>query len=132
MSHRARGRLIRTVYALCLLGATFNHIRAIADHGWLPEHLPLGSAIYSTSLTFIDPLVAALLFLRPRLGIASTAVVIGTNVPHNLLLTAAYVAPGEFLNVVLSSFMLVGQIVFLVFVVLTAPTAWRDAGDGNS
>jgi hypothetical protein len=121
------GLLIRIVYALCLGGATFNHVRSVLDHGWLPEYLPVASALYWSSLTFLDPLAALLLFVRPRFGIALTVAIIGTNIPHNLSYTAAYAPPGAFVSIVTSSFMMMSQIVFLIFVAATAPTAWRDA-----
>ena len=121
------GLLIRIVYALCVGGGTFNHVRSVLDQGWLPEHVPLPSAIYWSSLTFLDPLAALLLFVRPRIGIALTVAIIGTNVPHNLSYTAAYAPPGAFVSTVTSSFMMMSQMVFLVFVALTAPMAWRDA-----
>ena len=58
------------VYALCLAGATVNHVQAVFARGWLPEQLPLGTALYWSSLTIVDPIAVVLLFLRPRAGIA--------------------------------------------------------------
>jgi hypothetical protein len=48
------GLLIRIIYALCLLGATVNHVRAVHAHGWMPPDLPWGTAVYWSSLTFLE------------------------------------------------------------------------------
>lgn len=124
----ARARLwIRIVYALCLAGATVNHVRAVAAHGWLPERLPLATAIYWGSLTFLDPLAVLLLFIRPRAGIALTAVIIVTDVLHNLWFMASHPLARSFLRDVTSSGFMMSQIVFLLFVAATAAPAWRAA-----
>ena len=119
--------IIRSVYALCLFGATFNHVRAIIAHGIIPAFLPLPSAVYWSSLTLLDPLAAVLLFVRPRLGIILTAVIIVSNVVHNLWFTAEYDAAGLSLEMILHRPFLLMQLLFLVFVGLTAPIAWRSA-----
>ena len=59
------GPLLRIIYALCLLGATVNHLRSVLARGWFPADLPWGTAAYWASLTFLDPLAAILLFVRP-------------------------------------------------------------------
>lgn len=74
----------------------------------------------------IDPLVAALLFIRPRVGVPATVVVIATNVIHNLVATVRYAPAGAFLEYVISSWQMVSQLGFLFFVVAT----WRVATRG--
>ena len=101
-------------------------MRAVANWGWFPEHLPAASAIYWSSLTFLDPLAAVLLFVRPRIGIALTAAIIVSNVAHNLWFTAAHPLHGSLLEDVTSSFFMMSQIAFLLFVGATASMAWRD------
>jgi hypothetical protein len=128
---RSPGLLIRIVYALCLAGATYNHVRAVMEGGWIPAHLPLASAIYWSSLTFLDPLAAVLLFVRPRAGIALTAAIIGTNVPHNLGYLWVHGEAGSFLKDVASNFMVMSQCLFLLFVAVTAPIAWRATFAGE-
>jgi hypothetical protein len=76
--------LIRILYALCLVGATVNHVQAVHARGWLPNDAPLLTAVYWSSLTFLDPLAAVLLFIRPRIGIRATVAVIVSDVLHNL------------------------------------------------
>lgn len=123
---RRWGFWIRIVYALCLGGATVNHVRAALSRGWLPEQLPLATALYWDSLTFLDPLAAVLLFVRPRLGIALTVAIIVSDVAHNLWLMAAYPLSGSFIADVTSSGFMLSQIAFFLFVAATAPLAWRE------
>ena len=122
-----RGFWIRIVYALCLAGATVNHLRAVLDRGWFPAQLPPATALYWSSLTFLDPLAAVLLFVRPRVGIALTAAIIVSNVGHNLWFVAAHPLRGSLLEDVTASPFMISQIAFLLFVAATAPIAWRNS-----
>ena len=119
--------IVRTVWAACLLVGGLNHARILLQHGlfWDYGGANPASAVYWTSLTILDPLVAALLFVRPRLGIASTVVLIVTNVAHNLAVTAYHTPAGELLARVASAPFLLSQIAFMLFVAVTAPSAWK-------
>jgi hypothetical protein len=117
------------IYALCLIGATINHIRAVAAQGWLPAYLPQATAAYWASLTFLDPLVAALLFIRPRAGIAATLAIILSDVTHNLWFAAAYSHSTSIARAVATNPFLLSQIGFLLFVALTTPVAWRELSE---
>lgn len=121
-----RSILIRAIWALCLVAAGLNHARILFEHGLLWDYggAALGSAIYWSSLTVIDPLVAALLFIRPRAGIICTAALIASNVVHNLIVTAAAAPDGQAFADAANPF-LIAQIGFLVFVAATARAAWR-------
>ena len=127
------GLLIRIVYSLCLAGATFNHVRAVLTHGWFPPQLPQATALYWSSLTFVDPLAALLLFVRPRMGIALTALIIVSDVAHNLWFITNHPLGRSFVQGVASSAFMMSQIAFLLFVAATAPVAWREArrADGS-
>jgi hypothetical protein len=122
-----RGFLIRIVYALCLAGATINHVRAVLSRGWLPEQLPMATALYWSSLTIVDPLAAGLLFVHPRIGIALTVLIIVSNVAHNLWFIAAHPLRESLLQDVASSPFMLSQMAFLLFVAATAAVAWRDS-----
>ena len=124
-----RSRIVRGIWAACLLLAALNHLRILLQHGlsWDYHGLGWASAAYLSSLTVLDPLVAVLLFARPRIGAAATIVLIVTNVAHNLAVTAAHVPGDEFLARVVSAPQLLGQVAFMVFVLATARTA--SAGD---
>ena len=125
---KRRALWIRIVYALCLAGATVNHVRAVLAHGWLREGLPAATTLYWGSLTFLDPLAVVLLFLRPRLGIALTGAIIASNVAHNLWFMASHPLRGSLVEDVTSSAFMISQIAFLLFVAVTAPIAWRETG----
>ncbi len=128
-----RSLLIRSIWAACLLIAAANHARILLRHGlfWHYGDVPWPSAVYWTSLTFLDPLAVALLFLRPKLGILATATLIATNVTHNLALTAHYAPAGEFLNHAANPLM-ASQVAFLLFVAVTAHAAWKGAPNRRS
>lgn len=129
-----RGRIIRNIWAVCLLLAGLNHARILLQHGWFWDYYgaSLASTIYWSSLTFIDPVVAALLFVRPRIGAPATVVVITTNVAHNLALTANYTRDDAPLRYVVSSPQLMSQIGFLLFVIATWRMAWRNVRKVNA
>ena len=59
--------VLRTVYALCLLGATYNHATAIVQYGLFWDHggIPIASTVFWTTLVVIDPAAIILLFARP-------------------------------------------------------------------
>ena len=105
-----------------------NHARILLQHGlfWDYGGVAWTSAAYWSSLTIIDPTVAALLFARPRLGIVSTVVLIVTNVIHNLALTARYAPDGEFLAHAAANPFIISQIGFMLLVGATARIAWKD------
>jgi hypothetical protein len=122
-----RSRIVRTVWAVCLLLAALNHARILVQHGLSWDYGGVGgaSALYWSGLTIVDPLAAALLFTRPTAGIRLTVALITTNVVHNLAVTAMFSAGGEFLSKAISSWALISQIAFMLFVFGTAPAAWR-------
>jgi hypothetical protein len=121
--------IIRFVWAACLLVGGANHALALLRHGLLWDYggVALASAAYWSSLTILDPLAAALLFARPRMGMMGTIVLIVTNVIHNLAVTAHRAPAGEFLIAASNPF-LASQIGFMIFVLATARLAWKGAG----
>ena len=122
--------VVRSIWAACLLIAGSNHARILLQHGLFWDYGGVGgaSAVYWSSLTIIDPLVAALLFVRPKAGIVITILLIVTNVIHNLIITARWAPEGEFLSRVASNPFIISQIGFMLFVAATARVAWRGAG----
>ena len=87
----------------------------------------MASALYWSSLTFLDPLAILLLFMRARLGILLTGAIIASDVVHNLWFMAAYPLRETLAEDVTASFAMMSQIAFLVFVAVTAPLAWPSA-----
>ncbi|MGF6761448.1 hypothetical protein P3T24_001761 [Paraburkholderia sp. GAS33] len=114
--------VIRTLFAVCLLAATFNHARAILQHGVLWDYgygskIALTSRLYWAALTILDPLAAVLLFVKPRAGIWLTVAIIVSDVIHNTYYVAAndqWLAP-----------FYLAQVGFLVIVLGLAPVAAR-------
>ena len=123
------GTGLRLIYALCLLGATGNHVLILIRHGplWNYGSAPAGSAIFWTSLTFIDPAAAILLFARPRVGIALTAAIILADVVHNLWFLKRYASGGVYAVMILGNPNLLCQIAFLLFVAGTMRLAWVNS-----
>jgi hypothetical protein len=118
--------IVRSIWAACLLIGGANHARTLLQHGLLWDYggVAWGSAAYWSSLTILDPLVAALLFVRPRAGILSTIALIVTNVIHNLAVTAHYAPDGEFVARA-SNLFVISQLGFMLFVGATARIAWK-------
>jgi hypothetical protein len=118
--------IVRCIWAACLLVGGANHARILLQHGLFWDYGGVGraSAVYWSSLTFLDPLVAFLLFVRPRIGVSCAVVLIVTNVIHNLALTARYAPEGEFLARASNPF-LISQAGFMLFVLATARMALR-------
>jgi hypothetical protein len=80
--------VIRTLFGLCLLAATFNHARAILQHGLLWDYglgnkLAVASKVFWGALTILDPLAVLLLIAKPRAGIWLTVGIIVSDVMHN-------------------------------------------------
>jgi hypothetical protein len=118
--------IVRAVWAAGLLAGGANHARILLQHGlfWDYGGVAWVSAAYWSSLTIVDPIVAILLFVRPKAGIVSTVVLIVLNVVHNLAVTAQFAPDGEFLSRAANP-LIASQIAFMLFVISTARVAWR-------
>lgn len=108
--------VLRVIYALCLLGATCTHVALLWQHGVLWDYggALLFTRIFWTSLTFLDPLAALLLFVRPHVGLFLTVAIITSDVLHNTLVGVSPRNP-----------MYLSQVAFLLFVASTVYIAWR-------
>jgi len=123
-----RGAVIRASYAVCLLGASYNHAAALWGGGVFYSYggRPWPLCAFWTSLTLADPLTAFLLWRRPRWGVAATAAIIVTDVVVNSTVTwGDYTRPGA--PPWHGNLMLFEQIGFCMFVAATARAAWRGA-----
>jgi hypothetical protein len=111
--------VLRWIYALCLLGAGLTHLQTLMAHGlyWNYNNAPLIACIFWTALTFLDPLAAALLFLRPRAGLLLTVFIIVSDVVHNTWMSLR--ESRDLLNE-----MYIAQFMFMVFVLLTIRYIW--------
>lgn len=113
--------LLRTIYALCLLGAASTHVWTVATHGLFYDYggVPIFTRVFWTSLTVLDPLAAVLLFVKPQAGLILTLVIIVSDVLHNTWLMNRSTTANW------SNWMYVLQVVFLIFVLLTISRAWE-------
>jgi hypothetical protein len=79
---------------------------------------PLATVVVWNALTVLDPLAAALLFWKPRVGVLFTLAIMLADVGHNSWAVAAHGA---------MVWPVVIQAAFLMFVAATAPLIWREA-----
>ena len=120
-------RTLRIVYAICLVGATCVHVAFHLRFGVFLEALAgsgysLGTRIFWSSLTLLDPIAALLLFFHPCAGLALACIIIVCDVVHNSWILhhfgmapdAAYWA----------------QVTFLIFLLATIRSAWRGSPRG--
>ena len=114
----------KTVWTLGFLIGTITHTLDLVYLGWLPyEFRPLPWNIYWTSLTFLDPLSALLIWVRERWGILLGTAIMATNIAVNGYTFAlgydAFLVPWLL------------QCVFAAFVFFTAWRHWRADWSGQ-
>lgn len=109
---------VRLVWTLAFLGGAFNHARDLIERGWLPYRAaPLPLNVFWSALLPVDLAVAALLWWRPRWGVALAVAVMVTDVAVNTeVVRRASVAMPPMVQL---------QILFLGFVLGSAPLLWR-------
>ncbi len=115
-----RAKSARLIWALCLAVGTCTHVFALVKNGGEYDGIPIASAIFWNSLTVLDPLAAALLYLRPRIGVAATMAIMISDVAHNTWVVATF---GGMV------WMVAIQAAFLLFVLASAHLIWRAAPD---
>jgi hypothetical protein len=113
---------IRIVYMFCLTVATYNHALIVIHHGWEWNYggMPIGTAVFWTSLTLLDPLVAILLIWKPRPAVIMLVILIVSDVAHNTWVILKYSGEG---------WMVADQWIFLAFVLTTIVFVWRAASE---
>ena len=125
--------VVRSLWAAGLLVGGLNHGLILLRHGpfWDYGGVAWPSAAYWTSLTVLDPVVAVLLFLRPRVGVVATILLISTNVVHNLAIAARFGPEADLLARATANPFILSQVGFMLFVWATAPTAWQGEDRGG-
>jgi hypothetical protein len=115
------GLAIRIVYILCLTVATYNHALIVLRHGWDWDYggMPIGTGIFWTSLTLLDPLVATLLIWKPRPAIIMLVILIVSDVAHDTWVILKFGGAG---------WMVADQWIFLGLVLTTIAFVWRASG----
>lgn len=115
---------LRIVYAVCLAGATCVHVATHVQYGLLlgalEDHgFSLGTRLFWSSLTLLDPLAALLMFYRPHAGLLLAGVIIASDVGHNSWILHRFgMAPDAAYW---------AQVAFLLFLIATVRVAWRGA-----
>ena len=76
--------ITKVIWTSGFLIGTTTHALDLIQLGWLPyDFRPLPFNIYWTSLTFLDPLAAVLIWVRERWGIALGAAIMASNLLVN-------------------------------------------------
>ncbi len=106
-----------------MLMGTSTHLVWFVKNGFLSENYnaPTLSKVFWDSLTFLDPLAALLLVIKPRTGVFLTLIIIITDVIHNNLfyMNELYINAPELSIWVVKYWMILGQIIFCAFVLFT-------------
>lgn len=110
------------LYAVCFAGAGLGHVSDIWHGGWmLYADAPDAINLYWTSLAAIDLLAAALLFARPRVGLALAVLIMLSDVLINSYATYA-------IHVLAPDWPLQLQSLFLGLVLGGTPYLWKGEG----
>ncbi len=116
--------MILLVIALAFLVAACNHAVDMFKNGLFPYaklyNAPEALNYYWSSLTLLDPLAVILLIYNVRAGLILALCIMFTDVPVNLYANAMYWRLPSYKN-----YFLVMQILFLMFLLLTASRIWR-------
>jgi len=101
---------------------TFTHVQWMLINGVLSVNYnaPLLTKIFWDSLTFLDPIAAILLFVRPKTGLVLTLIIITVDVIHNNLfyIDELYINAPNLTIWIQKYWMILGQIIFALFVYL--------------
>lgn len=115
-----RTKAILIAQSIGMLMGTSTHVAWAVQNGFLSEHYnaPLFTMLFWDALTFLDPLAALLLFLRPKIGILLVAGIITADVLHNNLfyMEELYLQPIALSEWLTRYWMILGQVAFAVFV----------------
>ena len=106
-----------------MLMGTSTHLQWVIRNGFLSDNYnaPVLTKIFWDSLTFLDPLAAVLLILRPKTGLILTIIIITLDVIHNNLfyMDELYINAPTLKIWIQKYWMILGQIIFGIFVYFT-------------
>ncbi|SHF94199.1 hypothetical protein SAMN02787100_3043 [Chryseobacterium sp. OV279] len=116
-------KTILIMQSIAMLSGMTTHLIWIINNGFLSENYnaPFFTRFFWDSLTFIDPIAAILLIIKPKTGIWLTFVIIIVDVFHNFILCFRSMIPNSnyFSYWIIGNWMFMCQIFFLVFVSVT-------------
>lgn len=117
-----RSKTVIIIEAVAMLMGTSTHVAWALENGFMSKHYNAStfSMIFWDSLTFLDPLAAILLFVKPKIGLILTFLIIAFDVIHNNTvhyeeLYEQTISFGDWLQ---QYWMIAGQLVFAVFVMI--------------
>ncbi len=114
--------IAKIIWTLGFVVGTITHTLDILHGGWLPyDFRPLPWNAYWTSLTFLDPLAAVLIWLRERWGVVLGVTIMASNIAVNGY-TYAIGFEDFFFSLILQS-------AFAAFVFFAAWEHWRKSGE---
>lgn len=116
-------RIFLILQSTGMLIGTMSHLAWIIKNGFLSVNYnaPLFSKFFWDALTFVDPIAAILLVIKPRIGIWLTLIIIIVDVFHNFIFCFRSLTPDSnyFSYWIIYNWMLMCQIFFLLFVSVT-------------
>ena len=122
--------------AVAMLMGTSTHVAWAVNNGFLSENYnaPLPHMLFWDSLTFLDPIAAILLFIRPRTGLILTLIIILADVAHNNLyyFEELYTTDINLSEWLIKYWMILGQILFAIFALLTFKKCLNDINSVTS
>ena len=128
LNRKVRVNLI--LQSVGMLMGTSTHIAWIFQNGFLSENYnaSLFSKIFWDSLTFLDPLAALLLFIKPKSGVFLTLIIILVDVIHNNVVYCdeLYINAPQMTEWLVKYWMILGQIVFGLFVVVSLKSNLKE------
>lgn len=117
-------QLVLIIYTVCFLVGTYTHTAGLLRQGFLAFPVPLLIGVYWDALTLLDPVTAALLWWRPKVGVWLAVGVMVSDVSINTYVyLAGYFGPSVPNMVPLSLF---DQALFGLFVLVTAPLVYQQ------
>lgn len=112
-------KTVIVIYIASFAGASYNHVSDMVHGGFFPYQkwtpAPFGFHIYWMALTVLDPLCIFVLIKNVHIGTVMYFILILSDVAINVFDSIVYRSGISFFN-----FRIVCQIVFLLFVILTA------------
>ena len=116
-------KTILIMQSIAMLSGMTTHLIWIINNGFLSENYnaPFFTRFFLDSLTFIDPIAAILLIIKPKTGIWLTFVIIIIDVVHNFIVCFRSITPNSnyFSYWIIGNWMLMCQVFFLLFVSVT-------------
>jgi len=123
-------KYILIIQAIGMLMGASTHLQWVINNGFLSDkyNAPFLTRIFWDSLTFLDPLAAFLLILRPRKGLILTLAIITLDVIHNNLfyMDELYIKSPSLKVWFQRYWMILGQIIFGLFVCLTFKENYKN------